>query len=129
MLEPEQARARFAESGCVVVADLFARDFVERLRTAYFDRHGNWGDGDVRGRQYRVGERRVIHPIQLSAPFDETVYGNDSLLRLLAVFMEGPIVLNSASVVTAHPGAPPQRWHRDYELLFGPVAQSIEIPT
>jgi hypothetical protein len=124
-----RARSSFDEQGLVIIDNLLPRALVERLRDAYFTRYGGWGYDSVMGRQYPTGPGRVIHPVRIAAPFDEpALWGNGFVCQLLRAALGDAVVLNSFSAVVAAPGAPAQRQHRDYELLFGEDELSLRTP-
>lgn len=126
----EQAHAIFVTQGCLVLKQVFAREYIASLAQAYA-RHrpqvpglSRWNYG------VSVGPGREITTLPLKAPFDQPdFYAQPLLCRLLARLLGPDFVLSSCSVVLAQPGASAQRRHRDINLLYDNTLVSLRMPT
>ena len=125
----ERARDLFLQEGFVWLENLFPRAFVTGLSEAWFAGHGALDDDSLSRCGLVVGERRVMVPLPLAAPFDSPrFYAHPILMVLLNLLLGEEFVLSSASVIVALAGAPAQRMHRDDALPFGFSEASARVP-
>jgi ectoine hydroxylase-related dioxygenase (phytanoyl-CoA dioxygenase family) len=67
-----------------------------------------------------VGAGRLHLPVTMRGPLlDPALYAHPILTALLGGILDAEFVIDNVSVVTALPGAPDQRYHRDHPSLFG----------
>lgn len=118
-----------AEHGCLVLKNLFPREFIVSLAESFFAADGSRSDEDLLSSSQVVGPRRVMFPLPLRAPFDQQrFFANPMLGAILSVLLGEDLVLDSCSLVMALPGADAQRLHLDDQLPFGDSKLSLQMP-
>jgi phytanoyl-CoA dioxygenase PhyH len=115
-----RARSLYEEFGCLVLHDVFPRDFIGELKDAFLARYATDGPGALEASCLKVGDKRMMVTIEVKAPFDApSLYANPILVPLFTELMEGDCVINGFGGVVAFPGAQAQPPHRDHPFLFG----------
>ena len=129
---------RLASDGCLVFDKLFDPALIDRAHDEYERQYGAF-DEDELPLHMNVGDRRLHLPIALTgALLDPVLYANPLLMMALGTVFGEPYLIDNATVVTALPGAQPQRFHRDHPALFDeqaglavtlpPYAITVAIP-
>ena len=110
---------RFARDGCLVIDRLFDRALIERVHEEYARQYGEI-DAANPPLHMNVGAGRLHLPVTFRGPLlDPALYAHPILTALLECILDAQFVIDNVSVVTALPGAPDQRYHRDHPSLFG----------
>jgi ectoine hydroxylase-related dioxygenase (phytanoyl-CoA dioxygenase family) len=127
-LVAEGAKA-FRREGCLLLEDALDRGFVERLHSAFNDRHAHSGSsGQPRG-SLRVGHQRYMITVRLRKPFtDSRLFANPVLFEVLTELLGADWVLFSFGAVVSYPGAEDQHVHSDGGSLFGDSAVEGGLP-
>lgn len=129
---------QLASDGCLVFEKLFDPALIDRAHDEY-ERQYRAFDEDELPLHMNVGDRRLHLPIALTrALLDPLLYANPLLMMALGSIFGEPYLIDNATVVTALPGAQPQRFHRDHPGLFDeqaglavtlpPYAVTLAIP-
>lgn len=125
----DTACQRFASQGCLVLKNLFPREFIVNLAEHFFAHQGRLSDEELLSTSQVVGPRRVMFPLPLRKPFDQLqLFANPVLGAILSVLLDQDFVLDSCALVMALPGAESQRLHLDDSLPFGDHEISLQIP-
>ena len=119
---------RFLADGCLVIDRLFDPALIDRVHAEYDRQYGDIDPADP-PLHMKVGNDRLHLPIAFRGPLlDPSLYAHPLLLRLVGSIFDAPFVIDNVSVVTALPGAPDQRFHRDYPSLFPGHAVGASLP-
>jgi Phytanoyl-CoA dioxygenase (PhyH)/SEC-C motif len=122
-----RARAALHIHGCVLLRGAFPTATVEAMHREFLSQFGILDVAEMRNRAAKPPPNRLIQVgtgrydiiLPMTGAFGRTeVFANELLLRFLGPLLGGDVHLNSFSAVVSHPGAPPQRAHRDYPHLF-----------
>ena len=109
---------RFARDGCLVIDRLFDATLIGRVHQEYARQHGEIDPLDP-PLHMNVGDGRLHLPVILRGPLLEpALYAHPILSALLGSILDTRFVIDSVSIVTALPGAPDQRYHRDHPSLY-----------
>ena len=136
--DPQDAAARFAKDGCVVLEDVFDPALIDALREEY-RRQVPDVETAPPGDAYQVGHKRLQIAVGLLGPFaSPSFYANPRLTELAGAALGEDFLIDSIAVVTALPGAADQHLHTDHSDLFldrpmarpviGAYATTVAIP-
>ena len=110
---------RFAREGCLVIDRLFDPALIDAVHAEYARQYGEIDPADP-PLHMNVGAGRLHLPVTMRGPLlDPALYAHPILTALLGGILDAEFVIDNVSVVTALPGAPDQRYHRDHPSLFG----------
>jgi len=105
----------FARDGFVVLEGIFDPAFVDELRTEYLRQFPDVASSPER---YRVGDRRLQVPLEMTGPFlSPNLYAHPALLGLAKGLLGEDHLIESLAIVTALPRAKAQRLHLDHQDL------------
>ena len=116
----------FAETGLLTIDRIFDPAFITELHDEYRRQYAALGAV----LPMRVGKGRIQLPVEMAGPFlDPNLFAHPLLATMLGWWLTADYLIDSLTFVTALPGAPDQKLHRDNVSLFpGAPAFDQAIP-
>ena len=115
---------------------MFDPALIEAIHAEYLQQYGDFAD-NIDSYCMEVGEGRTMLSIRMQgALLDPALYAHPILISILQGLLGRDLLIDSATCVTAVPGASLQHLHRDHPLLFEdrddpgrlPYAITVAIP-
>lgn len=123
------ARQVFASKGVVAIENAFASEFIVSLRNAFMTDYAEHLVDQVTDETLKVGDKRIIVPIEVSGLFNTPhLYANPFVFPLAQDVLGKQCILGSFGAVAALPGAADQHTHRDHPFLFQEEAIDTVMP-
>jgi tetratricopeptide (TPR) repeat protein len=119
----------YNENGAVLIQDMFPKEMMQELRTAFMQRFEDWKQAGL-GDPNFVGNKRYTVPLRIQEPFnDPRLWANPVLLDLLTEVMGDRPILNAFGSVVTYAGANTQHVHREHPILFSDPEVNKGLPT
>lgn len=115
----KMAKHFFDVHGFLKIENLFPKEFIETLATAY-EKKLHFDEKEITlANGTKVSNGRYIVPIDFKPPFnDPMLYANKILMPLMKELLGPRFILNSLGAISALPGSTNQHVHADYFSLF-----------
>jgi hypothetical protein len=106
---------RFREEGWLKIGGIFDPAFIDELYREYRRQFETLMARPHKG----LGAGRAQLSVRMEGPFlDSRLYANPMLLGILRQLLGDDLLIDSLNCITALPGAPDQKPHRDHPKLF-----------
>lgn len=120
---------QFRRDGFLLLEDVLDRALIERMHSAFNERHASAGTGGQPRGSLRVGDRRYMVSVRLKPPFtDPRLFATPTLLGVLTDLLGGDRLLTSFVAVVSQPGSEDQHVHADGAGLFDGSADETQLP-
>lgn len=114
-----QALKCYLNDGCVLLKNVFDRQFMYRLQQEFNDNYQAYFKPDDFSDALRVGDKRTMITVEVKSEFNsEYFYANPNILRMIVSLLGRNHVMGSMGAVVSLPGSGDQHVHRDHLNIY-----------
>jgi len=125
----QKAADLYNEYGCLLINNVFDKDFIHGLRDQYIQRYQKYFQDSEHADALTVGQKRYMISVRLEGDFNTPVlYANPFFYDLVEGLLGEACILNGFGSVTSLPGSEEQHWHHDHPPLFYDINIDPHLP-
>lgn len=127
----------FRRDGCMILKDVFSKDFVQALYLHFINRYYRYFVDENHADALKVGDKRYLISVEIMDVFNSPqLYANPIIMAFMRNVFDNSFIISDITCVTSLPGAKSMGVHRDggifighpLSLLLPPHAVGVLIP-